>query len=140
MKINAYLNFDGRCADAFRFYERALGGKIELMMTHGESPMADKTPPGWKDRILHVRLAVGDQVLMGSDIPPEYTSKPAGFAVSLNVDSAADAERIFKALSDRGRVTLPLDRTFWAERFGMLVDGFGIPWMIDYEGDSQTRP
>jgi PhnB protein len=134
MKIYAYLNFDGHCAEAFRLYERVLGGKIEMMMTHGESPFADQTPAAQKDRILHVRLAVGDQVLMGSDAPPEFKVKPQGFAVSLFVDSAADADRIFNALAQGGQVTLPIDRSFWAERFGMVVDRFGTSWMINYEG------
>ena len=133
MQLNPYLNFDGCCEAAFRLYERCLGGKIEMMMRHGESPMADQVPPEWREKIMHVRLTIGDKVLMGSDAPPDRYEPPKGFAVSLSVDSAADAERIFKALAEKGTVRMPLQKTFWAGSFGMLVDQFGIPWMINCE-------
>ena len=133
MKIDPYLNFNGQCEEAFRFYERVLGGRIETMMTHENTPIAGKASPGWQGKILHARLIVGDQVLMGSDSPPEYYARPQGLYVSLNVDAPADAERIFRALADRGTVTMPLEKTFWAARFGMLVDRFGTPWMINCE-------
>jgi PhnB protein len=110
-----------------------LGGKIEGMMTHGESPMADQVPPGWRDRVMHARLVAGDAVLMGSDSPPEHYEKPQGISVSLNVDDPAVADRIFHALADNGSVSMPIQQTFWAARFGMLVDRFGIPWMINCE-------
>jgi PhnB protein len=133
MQINAYLNFNGTCAEAFRFYEQVLGGKITMMQTHGESPMRDQVPADWHDAVMHVSLAVGDQVLMGSDAPGEYYEKPQGFSVSLQVQEAADAERIFNALAEGGRVKMPLQKTFWAGRFGMLVDRFGTPWIINGE-------
>ena len=133
MKLNPYLTFNGQCAEAFRFYERVLGGRIEGMMTHGESPIAGEVPSEWHERILHARLVVGDQVLMGSDSPPESYAKPQGLYVSLHVDQPADGERIFQALADRGTVTMPFEKTFWAARFGMLVDRFGTPWMINCE-------
>jgi len=132
--VNPYLNFDGQCAEAFRFYERVLGGKIEVMMTHRESPIAGEVPAEWRDRILHARLAVGDQVLMASDSPPEMYQKPQGLYVSLNVEQSADAQRIFQALAENGTVTMPFEKTFWAAGgFGMLVDRFGTPWMINCE-------
>src|ERR1700676_2119835 len=99
MKLNPYLGFNGQCEAAFKFYELCLGGKIEMMMTHGESPMAQQTPPGWRDKIIHARMTVGDTVLMGGDAPPEHYEAAKGFSVSLIVDSPADAERIFKALA-----------------------------------------
>jgi PhnB protein len=133
MQIAPYLNFDGQCAEAFRFYEKVLGGKILVMQTHGESPIAGEVPPGWHDRVLHARLAVGDQVLMGSDSPPEHYQKPQGLYVALQIDDPADAERIYHALAENGTVTMPLEKTFWAERFGMLVDRFGTPWMVNCE-------
>ncbi len=133
MQFNPYLNFDGRCEAAFKLYERCLGGKIEMMMRHGESPMADRVPPEWREKIMHARLVFGDKVLMGSDTPPNSYEAPRGFSVSVSVDSVADAERIFKALSENGAVRMPLQQTFWAARFGMLVDQFGIPWMINCE-------
>jgi PhnB protein len=133
MQINPYLNFNGNCAEAFKFYERVLGGKILSMQSHGDSPIAGQVPPDWHDRILHVRLAVGDAVLMGSDSPPEHYTKPEGLYVSLQVEDPAKADHIFKALSEKGTVTMPFEKTFWAERFGMLVDRFGIPWMVNCE-------
>lgn len=131
MKIQPYLNFDGQCAEAFRFYEEVLGGKIEGMTTHGDAPIADQVPPEWHKRIMHARLTVGDQVLMASDAPPEHYQKPQGLYVSLQIENPADADRIFHALAEGGTVQMPIDKTFWAQRFGMLVDRFGTPWMIN---------
>jgi len=131
MQINAYLNFSGNCAEAFRFYEQVLCGKITFMQTHGESPMRDQTPPGWENAVMHVRLEVGDQVLMGSDAPGEYYQKPQGFSVSLGMGDPAEAERVYNALSEGGQVRMELQKTFWAERFAMLVDRYGTPWMIN---------
>ncbi len=134
MQLTPYLNFDGQCAEAFRFYEHVLGGTIEMMMTHGGSPIAGEVPPTWHDRILHARLVLGDQVLLASDSPPEYYEKPQGLYVSLNVNDPADAERIFHALATNGTVKMPFEKTFWAAGgFGMLVDRFGTPWMINCE-------
>ena len=133
MQLNPYLNFDGQCEAAFRFYERCLGGKIIAMHNHGDSPMADKLPPEWHKKILHAHLTVGDYVLMGSDVPPSYFEQPKGFSVSIVIDNPADAERIFQALAENGTVSMPIQQTFWAYRFGMLVDQFGIPWMINCE-------
>lgn len=131
MQVHPYLNFNGDCAEAFRFYERLLGGTLE-MQTHGESPIAGDVPSEWHDRILHARMTVGDTVLMASDSPPEYYEKPQGLYVSLNVDNPADAERIFHALAENGTVKMPFEKTFWAAGgFGMLVDRFGTPWMVD---------
>lgn len=130
MKIIPYLNFNGDCADAFRLYERVLGGRIEAMMTHGESPIAGDVPAGSHDRILHARLVVGDQVIMGSDAPPEYPQAAGNMYVSIGIEDVAVGQRIFDALADGGTVQMPFEKTFWAERFGMLVDRFGAPWMI----------
>jgi len=134
MKLNAYLTFDGQCEAAFKFYERCLGGKIEALLTHEGSPMAEQVPPDWRKKIMHARLVVGDQVLMGSDSPPAHHEAAKGFSVSVGIDDPADAERIFRALAENGTVRMPLQQTFWAVRFGMLVDRFGIPWMINCEG------
>jgi PhnB protein len=139
VQVNPYLNFNGQCAEAFRFYERVLGGKIEVMMTHGESPIAGEVPVEWRDRVLHARLAVGDQVLMASDSPPEMYQKPQGLYVSLQVEQSADAQRIFQALVENGTVTMPFEKTFWAAGgFGMLVDRFGTPWMINCEQGAES--
>jgi PhnB protein len=133
MQLNPYLTFNGQCEAAFKFYERCLGGKIEFMLTHGESPMAQQTPAGWRNKIMHARLVVGDKVLMGSDAPPERYEGPKGFSVSLGIDTPAEAERVFSALAENGTVQMPLQETFWALRFGTLVDRFGIPWMVNCE-------
>lgn len=138
MQMTPYLNFDGQCEEAFRFYARVLGGTIETMQTHGDSPIAEHVPPHWHDRILHARLVVGDAVLMGSDMPPDEEATPRGMAVSLQVPDAAEADRIFSALAEGGSVRMPLDKTFWAERFGMLVDRFGIPWMVGTEQQAES--
>ncbi|MGH7474920.1 MAG: VOC family protein [Longimicrobiales bacterium] len=134
MQAHPYLNFNGDCESAFRFYERVLGGKIEAMITHGESPIADQVPPEWHERILHAYLVAGDAVLMASDSPPDRYVQPQGLWVSLQVDDPAEADRIFNALAENGSVTMPIEKTFWAERFGMLVDRFGIPWMVSGGG------
>jgi PhnB protein len=131
MQFTPYLNFNGDCAEAFRFYERVLGGKIETMQTHGDSPIANQVPPSWHDRILHARLVVGDAVLMASDTPPGHYERPSGLYVSIGVDDPVEADRIFYALAENGTVTMPIEKTFWAERFGMLIDRFGTPWMIN---------
>jgi len=134
MQFNPYLTFNGQCEAAFKFYERALGGKIEVMMTHEGSPMEDQVPSEWRKKILHARLLVGDGILMGSDAPPGRYEKPQGFSVSVHIATTAEAERVFGALAEKGQVQMPLQQTFWAARFGMLVDQFGTPWMINCEG------
>jgi PhnB protein len=133
MQLNPYLNFNGRCEAAFKFYEKSLGGKIEMMLTHAGSPMEGQLPPEWRDKIMHARLVVGGQVLMGSDAPPDHYKEAKGFAVSFTVDTPADAERVFNALAANGTVQMPMQQTFFSARFGMLVDQFGVPWMINCE-------
>jgi PhnB protein len=137
MQLDPYLNFNGQCAEAFRFYEKVLGGKIEGMFTYGEAPNAGEMPSISSDQIMHARLVVGDQVLMGSDSPPEYYEKPQGLYVSINVEKSVDGRRIFNALADKGTVKMPFEKTFWAAGgFGMVVDRFGTPWMVNCEKDS----
>lgn len=134
MQLNPYLNFNGDCEAAFRFYEQVLGGRLDGMTTHGASPIADEVPASWHDRIMHARLIVGNTVLMGSDIPPEHYERPRGVFVAIQIDDPKDADRIFDALSKDGSVIMPVAKTFWAERFGMLVDRFGISWMVNCTG------
>jgi len=131
MQINPYLLFNGECEAAFKFYEQCLGGKIESMMTHAGTPAEAHVPPEWRNKILHARLAVGQALLMGSDAPPDRYQEPKGFSVSLQIKDAGEADRIFHALEERGKVQMPIQKTFWATRFGMVVDRFGIPWMIN---------
>ena len=131
MQLNPYLTFNGQCEAAFKFYEQCLGGKIVMMMPHGESPMAEQTADEWRNKILHAQLVIGDIVLMGSDSPPDYFEKPQGFSVNLQFEDVAEAERVFQALAEGGTVRMPLQETFWAKRFGMFVDRFGTPWMVN---------
>ena len=133
MQLNPYLTFNGQCEAAFRFYERCLGGKIEAMMPHAGTPAEGHTPPEWRNKILHARLTVNGHVLMGSDAPPDRYEAPKGITVSLQIKDPAEAERLFHALAENGTIQMPIQETFWAVRFGMFADQFGIPWMINCE-------
>ena len=136
MHICPYLSFDGRCEEAFKFYEKLFGGSIKGMMTYEGSPMEEHTPQEWRKKIMHSSLDIGGQVLMGADAPPNYYKRPQGLSVSLSPKKVADAERIFAGLAENGEIGMPLQQTFWAARFGMVTDRFGIPWMINCERDS----
>lgn len=131
MQLNPYLSFNGQCEAAFKFYEQCLGGKIEAMLIYGNSPMAEEMPSQWHDKIMHVSLSVGDKILMGSDNPPEHYEETKGSSVLLGVEDPVKAEQLFEKLSENGTVRMPIQETFWAARFGMVVDQFGIPWMIN---------
>ena len=133
MQLNPYLTFSGQCEAAFKFYEKVLCGKIEAMMPHAGSPMADHVPPEWRSKIMHARLSVDGNLLMGSDAPPDRYEQMKGITVTLGINDPNEAERVFKALSENGTVQMPIQKTFWAARFGMLVDQFGTPWMINCE-------
>jgi PhnB protein len=137
MKMLTYVNFAGTCAEAFRFYEKHLGGKIGMMMTHGQAPDQSQVKPEWKDAVLHARISIGETELMGADIPNAQPMRSA--YLSLNVDSDADAERIFSALSDKGDVLMPMQETFFATRFAQVRDRFGINWMIIHERPMPPR-
>lgn len=131
MKFNTYVNFAGKCAEAFRFYEKHLGGTIGMMMTHGQAPDQSQVKRELKDAVLHARISIGGTELMGADIPNAQPMRSA--YLSLNVDSDTEAERIFSVLSDGGEVFMPMQETFFATRFGQLRDRFGINWMIIHE-------
>ena len=133
MQIAPYLNFPGTCAEAFAQYARVFGGTIRQRSTFGESPMKDQVGVDWQNKIMHVQLAIGDRIIMGSDAPPQYQEQKKGFSVNISVDDPAEADRIFKGLSEKGAVRMPIQETFWAQRFGMLTDQFGIPWMVNCE-------
>ncbi len=133
MQLNPYLEFNGQCEAAFRFHERGLGGKIVAMIPHAGAPLEAQTPPEWRDKIRHARLIAGDKVSMGSDMPPESFQGAKGFSVSLGIDDLKVAERVFHALAENGTVRMPIQETFWAVRFGMPVDRFGVPWMVNCE-------
>jgi PhnB protein len=131
MELAPYLNFDGSCREAFGFYADLLGGTIAFMQTFGESPV--DAPPGWHDKVMHATLTLGADRLMGSDAPPQHYHRPQGTYVSLQLKTRQDGERIFKAFADGGTVEMPFTETFWSPGFGMVVDRFGIPWMVNVE-------
>jgi PhnB protein len=137
MKMNTYVNFAGTCAEAFRFYEKHLGGKIGMMMTHGQAPDQTRINPEWKDAVLHARVSLGGTELMGADIPNAQPMRSA--YLSLGVDSDTEAERVYEALSDGGKVLMPMEETFFATRFGQVQDRFGINWMIIHEKPMPPR-
>ncbi len=131
MQVNPYLFFHGQCEEAFNVYARILGGTIEAMMKHEGTPAEGHVPPEWRDKIIHASLRVGESLIMASDDPSENFQPPRGFYVSLHFTDVAEAERVYNALVEGGKVNMPLEETFWAVRFAMLVDRFGIPWMIN---------
>jgi PhnB protein len=135
ISTNTYLNFSGNCEEAFQFYEKTLAGKIIVMHRMSDMPMA--CPKGKEKQIAHIRMRIGDDILMGSDSPSQQESKPSGFAVNVGVDTPEEADRIFAALVEGGVNHMPIAETFWALRFGMCTDRFGIPWMVNCEKPMQ---
>jgi PhnB protein len=132
MKMNTYVNFPGLCAEAFRYYQKHLGAKPGMMMTHGQLPDQSHVSPEWKDAVLHARISLAGTELLGADIPSALPMRSA--YLTLSVDSDAEAERIFSALSEGGgEVLMSMEKTFFASRFGQVRDRFGINWMILHE-------
>ena len=130
--IHAYLTFDGNAAEAMRFYEKTLGGTMQMMMTMGEAPGTEQLPADAKKRIMHASLAYGDGMLMASDtMPGQAYEGMKGFGVALTIETVADAQRVFDAFAQGGKVTMPFTPTFWVEAFGMVTDRFGTPWLIN---------
>ena len=127
------LGFNGQCEAAFRFYEQNLNGTVTYMLKWGDSPMAAEAPPGYASKIAHATLKVGELGIAGSDVPPDRYEAPQGFQILLNMDDPFAAERIFQAFAQDGKVLVPLAETFWAARFGVVVDRFGIAWSINAE-------
>ena len=135
MNLNPCINlsFDGQCEAAFKFYERCLNGKISFTLTWADSPMAKDAPVEWSGKVLHARLLVGDTAILGADVLPGSYRSPQGFSFTLGVDDPGETERLFNALAENGTVRMPLQKTFWAPRFGVVIDQFGIQWDIQYE-------
>jgi PhnB protein len=140
MKLNPYISlcFGGQCEAAFRFYEQCLNGTIAFMLTWGDSPLAAEAPPGWAAKICHATLKIGDTVITGSDVPPDRYEQPRGFSLVLDMNDSLAAERVFQALAQDGKIEVPLQETFWASRFGHLVDRFGIHWAINCEVEVES--
>jgi len=139
MKLSPHitLHFNGQCEAAFKFYEQCFGGKIQFMLTWGGSPMADKAPPEWSGKLLHARITIGDADLIGGDVLSKDYQRPQGFSLLLSLDDPEQADRIFHTLSANGTVAVPMQKTFWALRYGMVVDQYGIPWEINCEQTDQ---
>src|SRR5580658_3605590 len=133
MKWYPHLAFNGQCEEAFRFYERCLGGKVITMLTWADSPMAQHAPPGFGEKILHATLTAGDNMLAGSDSLPGQYQQPQGFHILVGIGDPLEAERIFSALAENGTVAMPFQQTFWAAGFGVVTDQFGISWEINCE-------
>jgi PhnB protein len=130
MKLLTYLNYGGNCREAFRFYEEHLDGQITMMMTHGEQPRPSEATAGWKDKILHARMNIGETELLGSDVPAERFQPMRSVYLSLLLDSVDEAERVYALLSDGGEIYMPMAETFFAYRLAMLRDRFGTSWML----------
>lgn len=136
-KMYTYVNFAGKCAEAFRFYEQHLGGMISMLMTHGQAPDQSSIKPEWKDLVLHARMSLGGTDLMGADIPQAEAMRSA--YLTLLVDSDAEAERICGALAEGGKILMSMEETFFATRFGQVRDRFGVNWMILHERPMPAR-
>ena len=133
MHINTHLNFNGQCEEAFKYYAQVLGGEITFKMTWGEMPGADQFPAETHKLIMHASMKIGDGDIMGADSPPGRYAEPKGMNVSIHVKDIAEGERVFRALAEGGEVQMPFAKTFWSPGFGMCVDQFGIPWMVNTE-------
>ena len=142
MKLSPRISiaFNGQCEAAFRFYERCLDGKIGYTLTWADSPTAGDAAAGWGAKIAHATLAIGDTTITGADVPPDRYEQPQGFEIVLQMDDFVAAERVFHALAEGGRIVMPLQETFWASRFGLLVDRFGIRWSVNCEGTADPQP
>jgi PhnB protein len=130
VQLHTYLNYGGNCEEAFKFYEQHLGGKITMMMRHGEQPGGDDVPAGWTRAILHARMNIGGAELLGADIPPDRFQPIRSAYLSLTLGSVQEADSVFALLSDGGQIFMPMQETFFASRFAMLRDKFGTSWML----------
>ena len=133
MQLHTYLNYGGNCEQAFRFYEQHLGGKITMMMKHGENPTPGQVPPEWNNAVLHARMQLGGTELLGADIPPDRFQPMRSAYLTLRVDSSGEAERLYALLSSGGEIFMKMEKTFFANRFAMLRDKFGTSWMLLHE-------
>jgi len=133
MKANTYIFFDGNCREAFAFYEKLGIGTVQDLMANKDAPEGQQYDPARADNIMHGSLRIGDVLLMASDMPKDWYKKPEGYNIHLAASDIPEAEKLFAALSEGGTVQMPLEKTFWAERFGAVVDRFNIPWMVSVD-------
>ena len=130
MQLNTYLNFGGECEEAFRFYEQHLGGKVTMLMRHGEMPGGSPAGPAWRDKVLHARMTLGGTDLLGADVDHVRFQPMRSAYLTLTVDSNSEAERVYGVLSESGEVFMAMSESFFAHRFAMLRDRFGTNWML----------
>ena len=140
MRVNTYLNYGGNCAEAFRFYEEHLGGRIGMMMKHSDMPDPSKVISGMENAVLHATITIGETMLMASDVPADRRKPMRSVYLALNIASDADAERLFALLAEGGEVFMPMQETFFASRFAQLRDKFGTSWMLIHERPMGGRP
>jgi PhnB protein len=138
MTLTTYVNFPGTCAEAFRYYEQHLGGRVSMMMTHEQAPEQTHVTPDWKAAVLHARITIGGTELLAADIPGAEPVRSA--YLTLRVNSDGEAERIYARLGEGGRVLMKMDETFFASRFAQVQDRFGINWMILHERPMPSQP
>ena len=141
MQVQAYLFFEGRCEEAIAFYQQVLGAKVEMLMRFSESPdpvPAGMIAPGAENKVMHAALRIGDSLVMASDGGCMQPAQFQGFFLSLSVPSEAEADRIFAALADGGEIRMPIGKTFFSPRFGMVADRFGVPWMVVAQADTPS--
>jgi PhnB protein len=134
MQMSPYLSFNGQCEAAFTFYEQCLGGTLGPIFRYEGSPFAGSVAADWADKIMHGSITIGGQLLQGADIAPEKYEEPKGFSLSLQIPDVDEGNRVFRELANGGRVVMPFEATFWAAGFGMVVDRFGIPWLVNCDG------
>ena len=134
MDVSPYLSFKGECEAAFTLYEKCFGGLLGPVFRYAGTPFEDQVPADWQDKVMHASVTLGRQILMGADVAPERYEEPKGFSLSIQLNRVDDAERIFEQLSENGKILTPLAKTFWAARFGAVVDRFGVAWLINCEG------
>jgi len=130
VQLHTYLNYGGTCEEAFKFYESHLGGRITMMMRHGEQPDPRNVPAGWERAILHARMDLGGTELLGADIPPDRFQPIRSAYLTLTLDSDQEADRVYALLADGGQIFMQMQDTFFASRFAMLRDRFGTSWML----------
>jgi PhnB protein len=138
MSLSCHLTFDGRCEEAFRAYQRVLGGEIKTMLEYGQSPLASQVPSHWQRRIAHATLVLDAHELLGSDAFPDAYETPRGFIVTLGMADPSKAKQTFASLAEGGRIQVPFQETFWSPGYGVLVDRFGVPWELNSEGPVRT--
>jgi PhnB protein len=134
MQVNPYLSFEGQCEAAFMFYAQVLGGQVGTIFRYAGTAFEAHVPSDWEDKVMHGSVTVGGMELMGADVATDRYEAPKGFSLSIHLTDTTEAERVFQELSTGGRIVMALEKTFWADRFGMVIDRFGLSWMINCGG------